>query len=120
MSLSCEIRNLIDHYTDLVQELNRAIGMAAAKGHGCGELITKKTTYESEMLPDLRSLLKIAEIRQTSYLPKQQAQIVLKDEDGEYIYGTYDFNSSLEKDAVNELARKLRKARKMGVEVRKV
>ena len=120
MSLQCEIQNMIEHYEDLVQELNRAIGVASAKGHSYGELLTKKNAYESEMLPDLRSLLKIAEIRQTSYLPNQKAQIVLKDEDGEYIYGTYDFNSSLEKDAVNEMARKLRKARKMGVEVRRL
>ena len=120
MSLQCEIQNLIDHYTDLIQELNRAIGVASAKGHSYGELLTKKNAYESEMLPDLRSLLKIAEIRQTSYLPNQKAQIVLKDEDGEHIHGTYDFNTNAEKNAVNELAMRLRDARKMGVEVRKV
>ena len=120
MSLHSELRNMIEHYEDLVQELNRAIGVASSRGHSFGDLIAKKTAYESEMLPDLRSLLKIAEIRQTSYLPNQKAQIVMKDEDGEYIYGTYDFNSILEKDAVNELARKLRKARKMGVEVRRL
>ena len=120
MSLQCEIQNLIDHYTDLVQELNRAIGVASSRGHSFGDLIAKKTAYESEMLPDLRSLLKIAEIRQTSYLPNQKAQIVLKDEDGEHIHGTYDFNTNAEKNAVNELAMRLRDARKMGVEVRRL
>ena len=120
MSLQSEIRNMIEHYEDLVQELNRAIGVASGRGHSFGDLIAKKTAYESEMLPDLRSLLKIDEIRQTSYLPKQKAQIVMKDEDGEYIYGVYNFETDPEKDAVNELARKLRKARKMGVEVRRL
>ena len=120
MSLQSELNNMIEHYEDLVQELNRAIGVASAKGHSFGDLIAKKYAYETEMLPDLRSLLKIAEARQTSYLPNKQAQIVLKDEDGEHVYGTYDFNTSAEKNAVNELAMRLRDARKMGVEVRKI
>ena len=76
MSLQCEIRNLIDHYTDLVQELNRAIGLCSAKGYGCGELIAKKVVYESEMLPDLRSLLEVAEARQSSYLPEVRDESV--------------------------------------------
>ena len=120
MSLQCEIQNLIDHYTDLAQELNRAIGLAAAKGHGCGELITKKTTYESEMLPDLRSLLKVAEARQSSYLPDKMVQIVIKTDDGEVVYGTYEYNTPSEKNRVNELAMQIRDERGMGVEVRKV
>lgn len=120
MSIQCEIRNLIDHYTDLVQELNRAIGMCSAKGYGCGELIAKKMVYESEMLPDLRSLLKVAEARQSSYLPDAMVQIVLKTDDGEVVYGTYPFNTPGEKNRVNELAMQIRDERGMGVEVRKV
>lgn len=120
MSLQCEIRNLIDHYTDIVQELNRAIGMCSAKGLLCGELIAKKVVYESEMLPDLRSLLKVAEARQSSYLPDEQVQIVIKTDDGEVVYGTYPFNTPGEKNRVNELAMQIRDERGMGVEVRKV
>ena len=121
MSLQCEIQNMIDHYTDLVQELKRAIAMTSYKGHESGTLIARMMAYEEDMLPDLRSLLQVAEARQSSYLPEQhKAQIIIKDEDGETVYGTYDFNSKLEKAAVNELARKLRDFRKVGVEVRKV
>lgn len=120
MSLQCEINNLIDHYTDLVQELNRAIGMCSAKGYGCGELIAKKVVYESEMLPDLRSLLKVAEARQSSYLPAEQVQIVIKSDDGETVYGTYPYNTAGERNYANELAMKIRDERGMGVEVRKV
>ena len=72
MSLSCEIRNLIEHYEDLVDCLNRAIGCAVDHQHSIDaeKLTMRKMTYERDMIPDLKKLLEIAEAGKKSYLPE--------------------------------------------------
>lgn len=121
MSIQCEIQNMIEHYEDMVESLNTAIWAAVDTDHDQDGimLVVRKSAYEKDIIPDLKKLLAIVNARQTSYMP-ERARIILKTEDGEVVYGEYDFNTPMEKDAVNELAMKLRKDRKMGVEVRKI
>ena len=49
-----------------------------------------------------------------------KAQIVMVIEENEYIYGTYPFNNSEEKNRINKLALDIREQRKVDVFVREL
>lgn len=49
-----------------------------------------------------------------------RAQIVMIVDGQEYIYGTYPYSTSAEKDKVNDLAMKIRDEREIGTYVRTV
>ena len=49
-----------------------------------------------------------------------KAEIVMVCDDEEYVYGTYPFDTDVEKNKVNELAMQIRKEREVETYVRKV
>ena len=77
------------------------------------QLMSRRWTYVQEMIPTLKRLLELCPTNKT-------ATIIMKfaGDDEEYPFGTFDFNTPLERRYVNEQAMQLRNDRFCETEVR--
>ena len=108
-----EILVLIARYENKVRGIENSIAEAERYGETRDTLmlVSRREAYRLDMIPDLKRLLELAPERKT-------ASIIQKFDGEEYVYGTYDFNTSGEKCRVNELALQLRHEKFCDVEVR--
>ena len=77
------------------------------------QLMSRRWTYVQEMIPTLKRLLELCPANKT-------ATIIMKfaGDDEEYPFGTFDFNTPLERRYVNEQAMQIRNDRFCETEVR--
>ena len=77
------------------------------------QLMARRWTYAQEMIPTLKRLLELCQANKT-------ATIIMKyaGDDEEYPFGTFDFNTPLERRYVNEMAMQIRNDRFCETEVR--
>lgn len=77
------------------------------------QLMARRWTYVQEMIPTLKRLLELCPANKT-------ATIIMKyaGDDEEYPFGTFDFNTPLERRYVNEQAMQIRNDRFCETEVR--
>ena len=77
------------------------------------QLMARRWTYVQEMIPTLKRLLEMCPANKT-------ATIIMKfaGDDEEYPFGTFDFNTPLERRYVNEMAMQIRNDRFCETEVR--
>ena len=75
--------------------------------------MSRRWTYVQEMIPTLKRLLELCPASKT-------ATIIMKfaGDDEEYPFGTFDFNTPLERRYVNEMAMQIRNDRFCETEVR--
>lgn len=77
------------------------------------QLMARRWTYVQEMIPTLKRLLELCPV-------DKKATIIMKfdGDDEEYPFGTFDFNTPLERRYVNEQAMQIRNDRFCETEVR--
>ena len=113
VSIREEILLQIRRYENCVRGLQASIEEETDKmDHAL--LIGRKYTYEQEMIPTLKRLLELCPVNKT-------ATIVMKFDNQpqeEYPFGTFDFNTPLERRYVNEMAMQIRNDRFCETEVR--
>lgn len=105
-----EILAQIHRYQNIMDALSRSIA-EETKEIDRSMLISRKEAYRLDMIPTLKRLLEMIPAQLT-------ATIWMKFPDGEYKYGTYDYNTPGEKVRVNEMAMQLRYDRHCDTEVR--
>lgn len=110
-----EIILMIQRYENKVRGITSSIVESAAHRHGddVGMLTSRKNAYTMDMIPDLKRLLELCPAKKT-------ATIIMKfpGNDEEYPFGTFDFNTPLERRYVNEQAMQIRNNRFCETEVR--
>lgn len=111
-----EIILMIQRYENKVRGITSSIVESAAHRHGddVGMLTSRKNAYTMDMIPDLKRLLELCPAKKT-------ATIIMKFDNQsqeEYPFGTFDFNTPLERRYVNEMAMQIRNDRFCETEVR--
>lgn len=108
-----EILMLIHRYENKVRGIDGSIAEAGAHGEDVGMLVSRKNAYTLDMIPDLKRLLELVP-------ESKKAEIVKKfpDTNEEVLWGTYDYNTTLERLYVNELAMRIRHEQFCETEVR--
>lgn len=116
VSIREEILMTLHRYENKVRGIECSIKEAAALRHGddIGMLTSRKNAYAMDMIPDLKRLLEMCPASKT-------ATIIMKFDNQpqeEYPFGTFDFNTPLERRYVNEMAMQIRNDRFCETEVR--
>lgn len=112
MSIREEILMQIRRYENCVRGLDGSIAEEPDEMDK-EQLMSRRWTYVQEMIPTLKRLLELCPANKT-------ATIIMKfpGDDEEYPFGTFDFNTPLERRYVNEQAMQLRNDRFCETEVR--
>lgn len=112
MSIREEILMQIRRYENCVRGLDGSIAEEPDE-RDKEQLMARRWTYVQEMIPTLKRLLELCPANKT-------ATIIMKfpGDDEEYPFGTFDFNTPLERRYVNEQAMQIRNDRFCETEVR--
>lgn len=112
MSIREEILMQIRRYENCVRGLDGSIAEEPDE-RDKEQLMSRRWTYVQEMIPTLKRLLELCPANKT-------ATIIMKfpGDDEEYPFGTFEFNTPLERRYVNEQAMQIRKDRFCETEVR--
>lgn len=112
MSIREEILMQIRRYENCVRGLDGSIAEETDE-QDKEQLMARRWTYVQEMIPTLKRLLELCPANKT-------ATIIMKfsGDDEEYPFGTFDFNTPLERRYVNEQAMQIRNDRFCETEVR--
>ena len=112
VSIREEILMQIRRYENCVRGLDGSIAEEPDE-RDKEQLMARRWTYVQEMIPTLKRLLELCPANKT-------ATIIMKfaGDDEEYPFGTFDFNTPLERRYVNEQAMQLRNDRFCETEVR--
>lgn len=112
MSIREEILMQIRRYENCVRGLDGSIAEETDE-RDKEQLMARRWTYVQEMIPTLKRLLELCPANKT-------ATIIMKfaGDDEEYLFGTFDFNTPLERRYVNEQAMQIRNDRFCETEVR--
>lgn len=112
MSIREEILMQIRRYENCVRGLDGSIAEETDE-RDKEQLMARRWTYVQEMIPTLKRLLELCPANKT-------ATIIMKfaGDDEEYPFGTFDFNTPLERRYVNEQAMQIRNDRFCETEVR--
>lgn len=112
MSIREEILMQIRRYENCVRGLDGSIAEETDE-RDKEQLMARRWTYVQEMIPTLKRLLELCPANKT-------ATIIMKfaGDDEEYLFGTFDFNTPLERRYVNEQAMQIRNNRFCETEVR--
>ena len=112
MNIREEILMQIRRYENCVRGLDGSIAEEPDE-RDKEQLMARRWTYVQEMIPTLKRLLELCPANKT-------ATIIMKFpvDDEEYPFGTFDFNTPLERRYVNEQAMQLRNDRFCETEVR--
>lgn len=112
MSIREEILMQIRRYENCVRGLDGSIAEETDE-RDKEQLMSRRWTYVQEMIPTLKRLLELCPAKKT-------ATIIMKfaGDDEEYPFGTFDFNTPLERRYVNEQAMQIRNDRFCETEVR--
>lgn len=112
VSIREEILLQIRRYENCVRGLDGSIAEETDE-RDKEQLMARRWTYAQEMIPTLKRLLELCPAKKT-------ATIIMKfpGDDEEYPFGTFDFNTPLERRYVNEQAMQLRNDRFCETEVR--
>jgi hypothetical protein len=112
MSIREEIIMQIRRYENCVRGLDGSIAEEPDE-RDKEQLMARRWTYVQEMIPTLKRLLELCPANKT-------ATIIMKfpGDDEEYPFGTFDFNTPLERRYVNEQAMQIRNDRFCETEVR--
>lgn len=112
MSIREEILMQIRRYENCVRGLDGSIAEEPDE-RDKEQLMSRRWTYVQEMIPTLKRLLELCPASKT-------ATIIMKfpGDDEEYPFGTFDFNTPLERRYVNEMAMQIRNDRFCETEVR--
>lgn len=107
-----EILYTIQRYQNRVRGLDGSIAEETDE-RDKEQLMARRWTYVQEMIPTLKRLLELCPANKT-------ATIIMKfaGDDEEYPFGTFDFNTPLERRYVNEQAMQIRNDRFCETEVR--
>lgn len=112
VSIREEILMQIRRYENCVRGLDGSIAEETDE-RDKEQLMARRWTYVQEMIPTLKRLLELCPANKT-------ATIIMKfaGDDEEYPFGTFDFNTPLERRYVNEQAMQIRNDRFCETEVR--
>ena len=112
MSIREEILMQIRRFENCVRGLDGSIAEEPDE-RDKEQLMARRWTYVQEMIPTLKRLLELCPANKT-------ATIIMKfpGDDEEYPFGTFDFNTPLERRYVNEQAMQIRNDRFCETEVR--
>ena len=112
VSIREEILLQIRRYENCVRGLDGSIAEETDE-RDKEQLMSRRWTYVQEMIPTLKRLLELCPVDKT-------ATIIMKyaGDDEEYPFGTFDFNTPLERRYVNEMAMQIRNDRFCETEVR--
>lgn len=112
MSIREEILMQIRRYENCVRGLDGSIAEEPDE-RDKEQLMSRRWTYVQEMIPTLKRLLELCPANKT-------ATIIMKfpGDDEEYPFGTFEFNTPLERRYVNEQAMQIRNDRFCETEVR--
>lgn len=113
MSIREEILMQIRRYENCVRGLDGSIAEETDE-RDKEQLMSRRWTYVQEMIPTLKRLLELCPASKT-------ATIIMKFDNQpqeEYTFGTFDFNTPLERRYVNEMAMQIRNDRFCETEVR--
>ena len=113
MSIREEILMQIRRYENCVRGLDGSIAEEPDE-RDKEQLMSRRWTYVQEMIPTLKRLLELCPANKT-------ATIIMKfdnEPQEEYPFGTFDFNTPLERRYVNEMAMQIRNTRFCETEVR--
>ena len=112
VSIREEILLQIRRYENCVRGLDGSIAEETDE-RDKEQLMARRWTYAQEMIPTLKRLLELCPANKT-------ATIIMKfpGDDEEYPFGTFDFNTPLERRYVNEQAMQIRNDRFCETEVR--
>ena len=113
MSIREEIIMQIRRYENCVRGLDGSIAEEPDE-RDKEQLMARRWTYAQEMIPTLKRLLELCPVDKT-------ATIIMKFDNQpqeEYPFGTFDFNTPLERRYVNEMAMQIRSDKFCETEVR--